>query len=44
MIIEGIRRKPIKKEREAMVHLIGMAVLFLFMIIITVQDVTKFFE
>lgn len=43
MVIEAIRRKPIKKEREAMVHLIGMAALFLFMIIITVQDVTKFF-
>lgn len=43
MVIEVIRRKPIKKEREAMVHLVGMAALFLFMIIITVQDVTKFF-
>lgn len=43
MVIEAIRRKPIKKEREAMVHLVGMAALFLFMIIITVQDVTKFF-
>lgn len=43
LIIEAVRRKPIKKEREAMVHLIGMAALFLFMIVITIQDVTKFF-
>lgn len=43
LIVEAIRRKPIKKEREAMVHLIGMAALFLFMIVITIQDVTKFF-
>ncbi len=43
LVIEAVRRKPIKKEREAMVHLIGMAALFLFMIVITIQDVTKFF-
>lgn len=43
MVIEAIRRKPIKKEHEAMVHLVGMAALFLFMIVITVQDVSKFF-
>lgn len=44
LLVEGIRRKPIKKEREAMVHLIGMAVLFLFMIVVTVQDVGRFFQ
>lgn len=43
MVIEAVRRKPIKKEHEAMVHLVGMAALFLFMIVITIQDVTKFF-
>lgn len=43
MVIEAIRRKPISKEREAMVHLVGMAALFLLMIVVTVQDVTKFF-
>ena len=31
LLVEAIRRKPIAKNREAMVHLIGMAVLFLFM-------------
>lgn len=43
MVIEAIRRKPLPKEREAMVHLVGMAALFLLMIVVTVQDVTKFF-
>lgn len=43
MVIEAIRRKPLPKEREAMVHLVGMAALFLLMIAVTVQDVTKFF-
>ena len=43
MVIEAIRRKPIQKEREAMVHLIGMAALFLLMIVISIQDVSRFF-
>ncbi|MCC8111503.1 MAG: site-2 protease family protein [Ruminococcus sp.] len=41
LAIEGIRRKPVAKEREAMVHFIGMAALFLLMILVTVQDVVK---
>lgn len=44
LLIEGIRRKPIAKEREAMVHFVGMAVLFLLMILVTVQDVGRFFK
>lgn len=44
LLVEGIRRKPIAKEREAMVHLIGMAALFLLMILVTVQDVNRFFQ
>lgn len=44
LLVEGIRRKPIAKEREAMVHLIGMAALFLFMIVVTVQDVGRLFQ
>ncbi len=43
MVVEAIRRKPISKEKEAIVHLIGMAALFMLMIAVTVQDVTKFF-
>lgn len=42
LLVEAIRRKPIAKEREAMVHLIGMAALFLLMILVTVQDVSRF--
>lgn len=41
LLIEGIRHKPIAKEREAMVHLIGMVALFLLMIFVTVQDVGR---
>ncbi len=44
LAIEAIRRKPLPKEREAAVHLIGMAALFLLMIFVTVQDIGKFFQ
>ena len=43
LIIEGIRRKPIKPEHEGMVHLIGMAALLLLMVVVTVSDITKLF-
>ncbi len=39
LAIEGIRRKPVSPEREGMVHFAGMAVLFLIMIAVTVQDI-----
>ena len=44
LLIEAIRRKPIAKEREALVHFIGMAALFLLMILVTIQDVGRFFQ
>ena len=43
LIIEGIRRKPIKPEHEGMVHLIGMVALLILMVIVTVSDVMKLF-
>lgn len=44
LLIEAIRKKPISKEREAIVHLIGMALLFLLMIFATVQDIGRLFQ
>ena len=43
-LIEAIRGKPIKPEREAIVNLIGMGVLFAFMIFITLRDVIHLFQ
>ena len=43
LIIEGIRRKPIKPEHEGMVHLIGMVALLILMLVVTVSDVMKLF-
>lgn len=38
-LLEAIRRKPVKPEREALVHLIGMVFLFGVMIFFTWRDV-----
>ena len=43
-LIEAVRGKPIKPEREAMVHLIGMAFLFSLMIFFTYKDILRLFQ
>ena len=43
LIIEAIRRKPVKPEHEGWVHAIGMILLFGFMIVVTVSDIIKLF-
>ncbi len=42
-LIEAVRGKPIKPEREALVHFIGMIFLFGLMIFFTFKDVTRIF-
>ncbi len=39
LVIELIRRKPVKQKYEALVHGIGMAILLLFMVAITFKDI-----
>ncbi len=41
LIVEAIRRKPVKRELEGLIHLIGMALLLLLMLIITFKDITR---
>lgn len=41
LLIEAVRRKPVKPEHEGMVHAVGMAALLLLMVVITVSDITK---
>ncbi len=43
LIIEAIRRKPIKAETEGMVHFAGFALIMLLMIIVTFNDVKNIF-
>lgn len=41
IIIEMIRRKPIKAEHEGMVHFVGLMLLFGLMAVVTVMDIIK---
>lgn len=41
MIVELIRRKPVKPEVEGMVHFVGFAALMLLMVVVTFNDITK---
>lgn len=43
ILIEMIRRKPIKPEHEGFVHFIGLALLLILMLVITFSDITKLF-
>lgn len=43
LVIEAIRRKPIKAETEGMIHFIGLALLMLLMITVTFNDVKNIF-
>jgi regulator of sigma E protease len=43
-IIEVIRGKPIPQEKEAMVHLAGMVLLFGLMIFFTYNDIVKLIQ
>ncbi len=40
---EAIRGKPVDPEKESMVHFIGFALLFLLMLVVTWNDINKFF-
>lgn len=42
LFIEKIRRKPVKKEVEAVIHNIGFALLMLLVVVVTFRDVLKF--
>lgn len=41
LVIEAIRRKPLKPQVEGMVHFVGFALLMLLMIVVTFKDVFK---
>ena len=43
LIIEKIRRKPIKAKTEAIVNTVGFGLLILLMIVVTIGDIIKLF-
>ncbi len=44
LLIEGIRRKPISRDKEGMVHFIGMVCLFILMGVLVYSDVMKIIQ
>ena len=44
LIIEAIRRKPIKPEHEGYVHAIGLVLLLIFMVVISINDIIRLFS
>lgn len=43
LAVEGIRRKPMNRDREGFIHLIGFAVLMVLMVLLTYRDIMKLF-
>lgn len=43
LIVEKIRRKPLKPEHEGMIHFIGFALLMLLMVFVTFGDIMRIF-
>lgn len=41
--IEGVRGKPIDKQKEGLVHFVGFALLMLLMLVVTWNDIQRFF-
>ncbi|MGI5824886.1 MAG: RIP metalloprotease RseP [Bacillota bacterium] len=41
LAIEGIRKKPVPADKEAMVHFVGIVFLMLLMVVITVNDIGR---
>ncbi len=44
LLIEGIRRKPIDREKEAMVHFVGFMLLIALMVVVTYLDIEKLIQ
>lgn len=42
-VVEFLRGKPIDRQKEGMVHFIGFALLMLLMIVVTWNDIQRFF-
>jgi regulator of sigma E protease len=41
--VEAVRGKPIDRQKEGMVHFIGFALLMLLMLVVTWNDIQRFF-
>ena len=44
LLIEGVRGKPLKPEKENMIHLVGFVLLMALMIAVTYKDILRLFD
>lgn len=44
LIVEGVRRKPMNREKEGLVHLIGFGLLLVLMVVVTYSDIVALFK
>ncbi len=44
LLVEAIRRKPVKPEHEGIVHAVGMVLLLIFMVVISINDILRLFS
>lgn len=44
LLIEAIRRKPVPKEKEALVHAVGMVLLMILMVFVMFNDIRRIFS
>lgn len=44
LIIEGLRGKPVNREKEGMVHFVGLVLLMLLMVFVTFNDISNLFH
>ncbi len=42
-VLEALRGKPVDKQKEGMVHFVGIMLLMLLMIVVTWNDIQRFF-
>ena len=41
LIVEGIRRKPLPREKEGLIHMIGLCAFFVLFIVVTYKDIMR---
>src|SRR3972149_3824985 len=41
LLVEAVRRRPVDPRREGYIHLVGFVLLFLLLIFLTVQDISR---
>ena len=43
LLIEAVRGKPIDREKEGYVHMVGMVLLMILMVVVLFNDIRKLF-